>query len=76
MPEDRKVLAIKSEYQQKLSEPEVEIAGRAGVEGELKQQLVAVQAEAHEAARSPTLTQQAAMKVLERVVRLALELVT
>ena len=73
MPEDRKVLAIKSEYQQKLSDLETELARRSNVEGQLKEQLVAVRSEAQEAAKLPSLSPLAAMRVLEKVVRLTID---
>ena len=73
MPEDRRVLAIKSEYQQKLAEVEAELSRRGEVEGQLKLELVSVREEAQLAAKSPSLTQQAAMRVLERVVRLTID---
>lgn len=76
LPEDQKVMAIKSEYQQKLSELEAEMAKRSEVEDDLKSKLAEVHATAQEAARAPSMTQQGAMRILEKVIRVTIDSLT
>lgn len=74
MPEDKRVLAIKTEYQQKLKELEASIASRAEVESEFKRKFAEVRQVAEETARAPSATRQSVTSVLEQVVRLTMSL--
>ncbi len=70
MPEDRRVVAIKLEYQQRLAELELELSSRTAVEEKLKAEVTRIHAAAEEVSKDPSPTLSTAIAVLEQVFKM------
>jgi cobalamin biosynthesis Mg chelatase CobN len=74
MPEDKRIVAIKEEYEEKLSELEAELATRSDGSEIASAEVARLEDAAAEVSNDPTPTSTSAMRVLEQVVKLTLKM--